>query len=80
MMERDGGDDEQMKEGRKKKNKGRTSIDRSVNLRGNGRDVQLGQTDLERLVADVALHFGNIRSYLNSNVRDSVDGGVRRIS
>jgi hypothetical protein len=64
---------------REKKVKGRTSIDRSVNLRGNGR-VQLGQIDLVRLVASVAHYFGDIRRYLNSNIGDGVDGGVRRIS
>ena len=61
--------------------KKRTSIDRSINRRRrNGRDIQLGQIDLERLVTNVALHFGDIRRNLNSNVRDGVDGGVRRVS
>jgi hypothetical protein len=44
-----------------------------------GRVVQLGQIDLVRLVADIALHFGDIRRDLNGDVGDGVDGGVGRI-
>src|SRR5579863_10417430 len=56
-----------------------TGSDRSVNLGRKGRVVQLGQIDLVRLVADVALHFGDIRSDLNGDVGDGVDGGVGRV-
>ena len=45
-----------------------------------GRVVQLGQTDLVRLVADVAFYLGDIRSDLNGDVGDGVDGGVGRVS
>jgi hypothetical protein len=56
-----------------------TRSDRSVNLWTKGRVVQLGQIDLVGLVADIALHFGDIRGDLNGDVGDGVDGGVRRI-
>ncbi len=64
----------------KRQGKGPTGNDRSVNLRRNGRVVQLlVETDLVRLVAGVALHFGNIRSDFHGDVGHSVDGGVRRV-
>ena len=61
-----------------KREKGRqTRINRSINL-SNGRVVQLGQRDVEGLVADVALfYFGNIRSDLNGDVGDRIDGSIR---
>ncbi len=66
-----------MREKRGKKRQ--TWSDRSVNLGSKGRVVQLGETDLVRLVANVALHFGDIRSDLDGDVGDGVDGGVGRI-
>jgi hypothetical protein len=59
-----------------KREKGRTRINRSINLT-KGRVVQLGQRDFEGLVADVALYFGNIRGDLNGDVGDSIDGSIR---
>jgi hypothetical protein len=63
-----------MKGGEKKE--GLTGIDRSVNLRANGGVVRLAETDLEMLVANVALHLGDIRGDFNGDVGDCVDGGV----
>ena len=53
-----------------------TRSDRSVNL---GRKGRVGQIDLVRLVADITLNFGDIRSDLYGDVGDCVDGGVGRI-
>jgi hypothetical protein len=61
---------------REEREKGHTRINRSINLT-DGRVVQLGQRDFKRLVADVALYFGNIRGDLNGDVGDSVDGSIR---
>ena len=69
-----------MKGSKERSKKGRTMINRSVNLGTNGRVVQLRQRELKRLVADVALYFRNIRSDLNGNVGDSINGSIRRIS
>ena len=58
-----------------KQGKRQTGNDRSPT---HGR-VVLVETDLEGLLACVALHFGNTRSNFHGDVGDGVDGGVRRV-
>jgi hypothetical protein len=64
-----------MRRMKEKQGKRQTGNDRSAN---HGR-VVLVETDLEGLVAYVALYFGNTRSYFHGDVGDGVDGGVRRV-
>ncbi len=63
---------------KKRQGKRRTGNNRNVNLWRNGRVVELVE-NLERLVAGVALHLGNIRSNFHGDIGDGVDGGVRRV-
>jgi hypothetical protein len=77
VLEERRNDDE--KDERMKEKKRRTGDDRSINLRTNGRVVELVETDLVRLVAGVAFNFGNIRTDFHGDVGDGVDGGVRRV-
>jgi hypothetical protein len=81
-VEKDAGMRKKRKErGEERKGEKRpTGSDRSVNLGTKGRVVQLGEADLVWLMADVAFHFGDIRSDLNGDVRDGVDGGVGGVS